>query len=231
MAARDFPLSRPSLSDRILLRLSAGKSIDGLRIRASEESEASLRRVLEALEIIKTFDRRRYDRILHDLELVWVRLLPAALACFDESLKACEIDTRFVLDEGSEPEIIAAAIVHEATHARLARCGIRYDENMRRRIEAVCVRRELAFAARLPNGEPIRVWSASRLQAPPETFTDAAFDQRTREGELEVLRLLGTPDWVVRTALTLAAGRIKLVLFLRKCVRASSRNPDREMQP
>jgi hypothetical protein len=58
------------------------------------------------------------------------------------------------------------------------------------------------------------------LHTPPETFTDAAFDQRTREGELEVLRLLGTPDWVVRTVLTLAAGRIKLARFLRKYARA-----------
>jgi hypothetical protein len=221
MTTKDFPLSRPSLSDRILLRLSTGKSIDGLRIRASDQGEAGLRRVEEALGIIKTFDRRRYDRILHDLELVWVRLLPAALACFNESLKACEIDTRFALDEASKPEIIAAAIVHEATHARLARCGIRYDENMRIRIEDICVRRELAFAARLPNGEPTQVWSASRLHTPPETFTDAAFDQRTREGELEVLRLLGTPEWAVRIVLTLAAGRIKLVHFVRKCARAS----------
>jgi hypothetical protein len=195
MTARDFPLSRSSLSDRILLRLSTGKSVDGLRIRASDQGDAGLRRVEEALAIIKTFDRRRYDRIVQDLELVWVRLLPAALACFNESLRACEIDTRFALDEASEPEIIAAAIVHEATHARLARCGIRYDENMRTRIEAICVRRELAFAARLPNGESTQIWSATRLRTPPEVLTDAAFSHRTREGEIEVLRLLGTPEW------------------------------------
>jgi hypothetical protein len=48
-----------------------------------------------------------------------------------------------VLAETSSAELIVAAIVHEATHARLSRRGIGDDENAC--VEAVCLRRELAF--------------------------------------------------------------------------------------
>jgi len=34
--------------------------------------------------------------------------------------------------------------------------GIGYDEDIRARVERVCIRRELAFAAKLPNGEQVR---------------------------------------------------------------------------
>jgi hypothetical protein len=36
------------------------------------------------------------------------------------------------------------------------RCGIGYEEEIRARVEAVCFRREVAFATGLPNGEQVR---------------------------------------------------------------------------
>ena len=51
------------------------------------------------------------------------------MASFNHSLNACQLDERFVLDEKSGPELIASVIVHEATHARLMRCGIGYEED------------------------------------------------------------------------------------------------------
>ena len=68
----------PSLSfaDRVMLRLSAGRLVDGLWIGTFEsEAEPILRRVEELLRLIKTYDRHRYNRIVGDLERVWVRLL------------------------------------------------------------------------------------------------------------------------------------------------------------
>jgi hypothetical protein len=107
-------------------------------------AEQVMRRVEETLRLIKTYDERRYKRLISDLSRVWVRLVPGGLGKYTHSLRACELDERFVLAETSPPEMIAATIVHEATHARLWRFGFGYDENVRGRVEAVCVRRELA---------------------------------------------------------------------------------------
>jgi len=135
-----------------------------------------------------------------DLERVWVTPLPGPVGCFDHSLGACELDPRFVLAETTSPEMIAATIVHEATHARLHRRGIGYEEDLRGRVEAVCVRRQLAFAARLPNGEQVREQAERDLEwySTRGLWTNQALIERRRSGEIELLRYLGFPDWLIR---------------------------------
>jgi hypothetical protein len=123
-----------------------------------------------------------------------VRLLPGALGKYTHSLRACELDERFVAAP-SPPEVIAATIVHEATHARLWRCGIGYDESLRHRVEAVCCRREVAFASKLPNGERVREKVQDYLAISPTAWTNAATRDRDLEGSVQDLRHIGTPDW------------------------------------
>ena len=219
MGARNS--STPQWSERFLLRLSDRRTFDDLPIHTSDEGERAIERVEAALSLIKTFDQRRYDRIRKDIERVWIRLLPGALARFNRDVGACELDTRFALDPETTPEIIAAAIVHEATHARLERRGFEYDEEKRLRLEAICVRREHAFLAKLPNGAAARSWVDSHTHMTPDALTDAAFAERTREGDIEVLRQLGTPEWIVRAVLALAAARFRVLKLLRE-LRASA---------
>jgi hypothetical protein len=196
----------PTLNDRMMLWLSSGSHVDGLWVGTyfQRNAEQVLRRVEEALRLIKEHDQQRYKRIVSDLDRVWVRLVPGALGRYVHSLRTCELDERFVLAEASLPVVIAATIVHEATHARLCRCGIGYDENVRGRVEAVCFRRELAFARKLPNGEHVREKALDSLAMPPATWTDAADRDRDLEGSVQALRHLGAPNWVVRALL---AGR------------------------
>lgn len=101
-------------------------------------------RVEEALALIKRYDRLQYDRLSRDLKRVWVHVLHGIRG---EAFVTCELDARSVQPETTSPELIASTIVHEATHSRLLRCGIGYEEAVRARVEAVCLRRELAFAA------------------------------------------------------------------------------------
>src|SRR5262245_29338314 len=205
--------SSPAFFDRFdLCFISTSRRVDGLWIGASRSNgEIALRRVEEALHLIKTHDLRRYGRLLRDLERIWVRSDRIGTAWFNEALKACELSEDFVLADTSPAEEIAAAIVHEATHARLWSHGIGYDEPLRQRIEAACVRRELAFAARLPNGEPVRERARRTLEwicNTPHYWTDAAFVERKLEHDVQVLRRLGTPEWVVRVTLRLRALRL-----------------------
>jgi hypothetical protein len=195
------PPPRPSVVDRVMLLLCASRNIDGLWIGTLRGAEAApiLRRVEEALALIKRYDPLQYARVVRDLERVWVNLRPDARACFERSLQACVLDERYVAAAETTPETIAKTIVHEATHARIERYGIGYKEGERIRIEAVCLRRELAFAARLPEGASLQDEVARTMEwcaENPDYFSNASFQQRDTEGRIEALHYLGTPEWV-----------------------------------
>jgi hypothetical protein len=192
-----------------MLRLSAGRSIDGLWVGSyyQENTEQVSRRVEEALRLIKTYDRPKYDRLRCDLDRIWVRpLMSGGVAQFSPALRACLLDERFVLDDTRDAGFVAAVIVHEATHARLWHRGIRYDEAVRQRVEAICMRRELAFARRLPDGHRVRQWAEDTLAIPAPYWTDAAFRDRGLQGRIEALQHLER-NWIARIVLALLKRR------------------------
>jgi hypothetical protein len=197
---------KPKLAERLLLWLSTHKTIDGLYVSVADNSP-TLQKVEEALNLIRVHDRRRYDRLRHDLVRVWVRLLPGDLACFNAAFGACELDTRFVLEHS--PETIAATIVHEAAHARLWHAGIEYVEEARQRIEEICMRQELAFAARLPDGTIVRESVEGRWQQPSD-LSDQAFSERYVAGSIEAFRHSGAPEWLVQAVLALRKCRLSI---------------------
>jgi hypothetical protein len=205
---------RPRLLDRLTFWISARKRVDGLSIGVlSGDPELVFPRLEEALGLIKTHDRLSYDRLHRELERVWVTMLAGAIGQYSPSFNACMLDSRFLLAETTSAEMIAAVIVHEAAHARLMRCGIGYEESLRSRVEAICTRREVAFAKRLPDGEEVResAQSSPALQAGDEFWTDEAFAQRDHAGSVEALRALGFPGWSVRALL----GVRRAILALR----------------
>jgi len=189
--------------------MSSGKDIDGLWVGTESEAERVMPRVEAALGLIKACDRQRYDRIVADLDRVWVRLLTTGVAQFSPAWQACLLDERFVLGEPTETIHIAAAIVHEATHARLWRYGFGYDEEVRQRVEAVCVRREVAFANKLPgaDGDCIRAVAEEELALPPSYSTNAAAQKRHHEGSIQALQHLGD-NWFARALLALLKWRL-----------------------
>jgi hypothetical protein len=213
MSRNDRQKQRPRLVDRLELRLSTSKRVDGLWVGTYEsDPEQVLRRVEEALGLIEAYDRLRYDRLTRDLERVWVRLLhTGALGSFNESVSACELDVRFVLAETSTPEVIAATIVHEAAHARLRRRGVGYEEELRVRVEAICFRRELAFAKKLPNGEQVHEQAERMLElcSTHDYWSNTAFEERYVAGGIEAARHVGLPYWLARAALVLRALRLR----------------------
>jgi hypothetical protein len=191
----------PHIVDRMALAMSTALHVDGIWIGSFLGPEDCLARVEGALLLIKQHSPLHYSRIIRNLERIWISLVPHGLAHYDHSLKACVLDERFVSDPATSLERIASAIVHEATHARLVRCGIAYDEDRRARIEAICLRRELALAVRLPDSAPLRQDIAQYLDwypANPDYFRDAQWRQRISNGEIETLRYLGAPEWFLR---------------------------------
>lgn len=193
---------RPRFADRFQMWLSSGKEIDGLWVGTYFQTHAEevMSRVEAALDLIKTHDRPRYARLAHDLDQVWVRLLTVGVAQFDPSWRGCSLDERFVLAENTDTADIASAIVHEATHARLWRYGFRYDEDIRQRVEAICLRREVAFARKLPDGARVRAWAEETLAFAPTYWTDTAAVDRENAGAIAVLDHVGI-SWLTRFVL------------------------------
>lgn len=206
VAAARKPYRKPMAIDRLALWFSTSRNIDGLWAGTMESKpHPGLRRIEDALQLIKRHDSLHYSRVIHNLERVWVRLRPNnGRACYDPSLKACELDERYVLLETTTLEEIASTIVHEATHAKLERWGISYDEKERSRIEAVCLRRELHFIAKLPHSEPLREKRARILEwcgSDADYFSNLSFHQRNQQGAVETLRYLVASDWLFRSIL------------------------------
>jgi hypothetical protein len=84
------------------------------------------------------------------------------------------------------------AIVHEATHARLRHCGIQTTEANEGRVEALCVRQEIAFAHRLPGSAAFIQHARDKLNTP--WWGNAEGSHRIDEQ----LRSLRVPEWILR---------------------------------
>lgn len=198
-------MARLGLLDRIGTRWTTSKIIDGMWVGVAsyyegvdgEDAEAGLGRVEEALCLIKEYDRLRYGRITRDLDRIWVRLVPHYAGLYTAAYKLCELDCKFVAR--ASIDVIASTIVHEATHARLRRCGIGGEEAIRARLEEVCLRREIAFAAKLPNGETLREMAEKGLEdyAVDELHTDAERTRLRREALIREFRELGLSEWTI----------------------------------
>jgi hypothetical protein len=190
--------------DRARLGILKSRVVDGFWLGALDND--ALDRVIEALRVIQTFDPNNYRRLRFGIERIVVTvILEGNAAQYVSELGLCELDERFVKNDKTSPEIIASAIIHESTHARLHHLGFKYEEAKRRRHELICIHRELAFVSRLPNGQAARESIEFRLNNMFD-LTDAAFVERRLTGEREAARYAGIPDWLVTAVLGLRRG-------------------------
>ena len=196
-----------------LLRLSShSRRVDGLWIGVLEKSDLPLLKPVEdALTLIEMHDPLRYRRILCDLKGIWVVPLPGALGSYNGRRKLCSLSQSFV--GSSSTEAIASTIVHEATHARLRRRSIGYDEDLRGRVERACMRQELAFVRRLPANEPMRIQQEHTIQrfeeAGPSYWSNRSMYDRKIEGWIVSAQEVGMPRWLIKAAVFLARRRAK----------------------
>jgi hypothetical protein len=201
MSRRGSSVTRSSLIERLELWISKSRVIDGLWIGGSQsDPELALQRVEAALRLIERCAPLHYRRIKNSLTRIWVRLVPHAAGCYLHSLNACLLDERVVASETTTVEWIASAIVHEATHARLEKWGIRYNEAVRLRVERICIRRELDFVRHLSGVDALQEQITQSLDWCRDGnahYTDQNMWKDFDQGSVEALRHMGTPAWVV----------------------------------
>ena len=158
--------------------------------KATEE----LARVTQAIELIARTDPRRFGRLRSDLRGIWI-VGSAGAGEYESHLQLCALDPSYILRADVTVPDIAATIVHEATHARLWACGFRYDQAIRPRIERVCIKAEIAFAARLQDGVSVVRRAEYKLTRVHDAWTDHALRAQT----VRRLRQLGAPNWMIRS--------------------------------
>ena len=123
----------------------------------------SLQKVRAALDLIATTDARCYRIVKKYVRhvIVW----PGDYTAYDRW--GGIHFAREYLEDANTP-LVAAGLVHEATHLRIARSGIPYDPELRARIEALCVREQAAFLRRVadPRGEAWAIEAEEHLSRP-----------------------------------------------------------------
>jgi hypothetical protein len=166
--------------------LSKGHVVDGIWVGSfPSDAKRAIQRIEEALRLIERSSPLHYRRIKNNLARIWVHLVPHGAGCYLHSLNACLLDERIVASETTTVEWIASAIVHEATHARLEKLGIRYDEAVRQRIERICARRELDFARHLSGVDALLeeiTWRLDRCSEENASYTDQNMWEKTNQG-------------------------------------------------
>lgn len=106
-------------------------------------------RLDQALGVIARYAPRRYRRMQGDIAGLVVQRFPCRGAFFPDR-RAILTELTFVVNRDFTPAQVAASIVHEATHARVA-ASLRSDvANRRPREERLCRTAELEFGLALP---------------------------------------------------------------------------------
>jgi hypothetical protein len=156
-----------------------GFSVRVTNSRPDIDTQQLLARLTQALDLIASYAPRRHRRMQRDLAGIVVQRFPCRGAFFPRE-RECLVELTFTVNPAHTVEEIAASIVHEATHARVAqRCGP-LPEALRPREERLCRRAELEFGLALPNGQVVierarrSLGMSDREVAPAVDWTEAA---------------------------------------------------------
>jgi hypothetical protein len=193
------PLNRKIylLLHRFLFAISRKQIRDDIEIATLFRDKKGLlvfSKVNQVLNLISEFDPRRYLQIRRDVKKIWVFVARPAAGVWMDKLQMCILDRDFYCQNNASASRMTLTIVHEATHARLCKLKIKYSEDIRDRVERICIKSEIAFAKRLPDGQKLVEMAESKLKRPKSFYTDAQHQQRN----LDALGELRKKTWLAR---------------------------------
>lgn len=191
------------LRQRLERALTKVRTLHGMRVevfnqRADIDDERLFARVDEALGTIVRADPRRFARLARDLRVIHVRRGMTRGAYFHEG-RVCVLDNTFVANPQFSATEVAACIVHEAMHARVAVMGVRRQPGLLPKEERLCRKAEIAFASRVPDGAPVVARATAALEsrdadvAPAIDYAEVR--RRVAAADLQAMR---APLWMKR---------------------------------
>ena len=197
------PREMRSLTDipwLVLVWLSKCRELDGLDVciaGSRTDADDVMEKTGTALRLIAKYDSVLYRQIKSDIRLLL--FTGASGGSYLAGMKACRIGIAYT--RRVAPVELAMTIIHEGTHARLDRTGLRYDGYQREQIERTCIAAEIAFAERIPGSEEAAKASKQLLN------TRWWEPERLAEDALIELRAGGVPKWLAKWIVRRAARR------------------------
>ena len=113
-----------------------------------------IRQLDQALALIEQYAPRRYHHMQRDVAELMVQRFPCRGAFFPAE-RAILTELTFLVNPSFTTAQIAASILHEATHARVAASLRSPVANRRPREERLCREAELEFGMALPDGAAV----------------------------------------------------------------------------
>jgi hypothetical protein len=113
-----------------------------------------IQRLDQALGLLQRYVPHRYHRMQRDVHQLVVQRFPCRGAFFPAE-RAILTELTFLVNPSFTPAQIAASIVHEATHARVAASLRGNVMNRRPREERLCRMAELEFGTAVPEGAAV----------------------------------------------------------------------------
>jgi hypothetical protein len=138
----------------------------------------AIERLTAALDLVARYAPARYRRLRQDLSGFLIQRFACRGAFFPDT-RECLVELTFTVNPRHGLPEIAASIVHEATHARVA-AMCRGPQAERPREERLCRRAELELGLATPDGEVVvrrarqSLSLADREVAPAVDWTEAA---------------------------------------------------------
>lgn len=152
MIPRLLMLPARRAAESFVLRNSDLCEVLGIRVgvfRPRHPPEVLRAKISDALNLIARIDPRTHAFcVQRNLSIV---VLQRTRSEYWYSTNTCIISDRLLCEVSDA--MAALAIVHEATHARIALAGIAPWPDLVSRIESLCTRAEIRFASRLPHDE------------------------------------------------------------------------------
>lgn len=122
--------------------------------------EGDLHKIEQAAELIREHDPARYRLLVREIRLIVVADWRTEAEYYSFA-SAVVVQARFLGITNLEG--MAMILVHEATHARLHRWGIRYSAALKTRVERLCLRNEVWFLEKVPSGAALAALRRARL--------------------------------------------------------------------
>lgn len=175
----------------VLALLSKKRTIGGVQIRvasAQDQAERIFHKVEAALRLVDTYAPELYDRLCSDVR--YIQFSEASGGHYIVGTATCRIGIDFAMRVNDLE--LAMMIVHEATHARIAKEGLKYSPDHREEIERRCVDAEITFAARIPD-------SQHAVQKVRDLLRTKWWETSTSDTQMaSELTGRGIPEWLVK---------------------------------
>jgi hypothetical protein len=137
---------------------------DGIKLADASygsDSAATLARVIQALELLKYYDVYQFAQLRRLISTIVVEAELLARAAYVPGTSTCALASSLLRETTAS---IATALVHEATHARIDRFGVRQFGSRLQRIEQICIQHEIEFVRHFPMTKDLELWIEGRTE-------------------------------------------------------------------